>query len=123
MVSVQIPSACPLGTRRLHRHQQKDVSANDLAAGDGDILAVEDSEQRCQEEERKEAQPDPVESVWLSSRASESGSRSRPIWTKPPAQKENATRDERHPQTVPALSHHQHDAVLLLLDRITFSAT
>jgi len=123
MVSVQIPSACPLGTRRLHRHQQKDVSANDLAAGDGDILAVEDSEQRCQEEERKEAQPDPVESVWLSSRASESRSRSRPIWTKPPAQKENATRDERHPQTVPALAHHQHDAVLLLLDRITFSAT
>jgi hypothetical protein len=96
---------------------------DDLPAGDGDVLAVEDREQRCQEDGRKEAQPDPVESVWRSSRTAEGGSRSWPVWPKPPAQKEDTTGDEPHPQTVPGLAHHQHDAVLALLDRIAFSAT
>jgi hypothetical protein len=96
---------------------------DDLPVGDCDVLGVEHSEERCQEDERKEAQPDPVESVWPSSRTSERGRCSWPIWAKPPAQKENTTGDEPHPQTVSSLAHHQHDAVLTLLDRIAFSPT
>ena len=96
---------------------------DDLLTGDGDVLAVEDREQRCQKDERKKAQPDPEETMWLSSRTSERGSRSWPIGPKPPAQKENTSRDEPNPQTVSGLAHHQHDVVLALLDRMALSAT